>query len=384
MSFAGLLSTALAGGAAVIGKQAGDDIEQGRKADLMKQQADIEEQMRMRLAEFSEGVRQKGALADVTGPLGDAKQAYAARSERQKNDVAQENQEQERARIVKVGKGATGTDFISNLIANGDFAAATATGKAMTSGDRVVGYGGKLAGPDGKIIVDNEEDKARADAIRAGRAGAGSAKVDHFDAKQWDEARKPEKEWFKVADATGTDKYVPQLSAAFNRILTEAQNSGAMTPNQARSAAYDFTVGLQSRAESLMNSDEGKKAKMSVGQAADLVLKRMQEAAQPKNEAPAVKPDAAKPDAPAAKPAMLSVTEKLYERGGGPAREAADAATALRVERTRAEARSTEAKAGADPQIQELMRKVRESGGSDTASRDEVARLRLERYGLGD
>lgn len=76
MSFGGILAQALAGGTAAIGKQAGDDIEAQRKADMMRQQADIEEQMRMRLAEFSEGVRQRGALADVTGPLGDAKRAY--------------------------------------------------------------------------------------------------------------------------------------------------------------------------------------------------------------------------------------------------------------------------------------------------------------------
>ena len=76
MSFGGILATALAGGAGVIGKQAGDDIEAQRKADLMRQQADIEEQMRMRLAEFSEGVRQRGALADVTGPLGAAKREF--------------------------------------------------------------------------------------------------------------------------------------------------------------------------------------------------------------------------------------------------------------------------------------------------------------------
>ena len=76
MSFGGILAQALAGGTAAIGKQAGDDIEAQRKADLMRQQADIEEQMRMRLAEFSEGVRQRGALADVTGPLGAAKREF--------------------------------------------------------------------------------------------------------------------------------------------------------------------------------------------------------------------------------------------------------------------------------------------------------------------
>jgi len=69
----GLLATALAGGAGVIGKQAGDDIEQGRKADLMRQQADIEEQMRMRLAEFGEKQRRSGVVWDNTGEAADAK-----------------------------------------------------------------------------------------------------------------------------------------------------------------------------------------------------------------------------------------------------------------------------------------------------------------------
>ena len=79
MSFGGMLATALAGGANVIGKQAGDDIDQQRKTDLMTQQAAIEEQMRMRLAEHNERLRQSGALADVTGPLGDAKFANKVR-----------------------------------------------------------------------------------------------------------------------------------------------------------------------------------------------------------------------------------------------------------------------------------------------------------------
>ena len=52
MSGFGMLATALAGGAGVIGKQAGDDIEQGRKADLMRQEADIREQAEKRLIEF--------------------------------------------------------------------------------------------------------------------------------------------------------------------------------------------------------------------------------------------------------------------------------------------------------------------------------------------
>lgn len=73
MSGLGILAGALGGGAAAIGEQAKGDIAQQREMDMAKQKADIEEQMRMRLAEFSEGLRQKGVLADNTGPLADAK-----------------------------------------------------------------------------------------------------------------------------------------------------------------------------------------------------------------------------------------------------------------------------------------------------------------------
>ena len=73
MSFGGILATALAGGAQVVGKQAGDDIEAGRKTDLMREQAAIEEAMRMRLAEFSEKQRRSGVLWDNTGEAADAK-----------------------------------------------------------------------------------------------------------------------------------------------------------------------------------------------------------------------------------------------------------------------------------------------------------------------
>ncbi len=76
MSFGGILAQALAGGTAAIGKQAGDDIEAQRKADLMRQQADIEEQMRMRLSEFSEKQRRSGVLWETSGEGGAAKREY--------------------------------------------------------------------------------------------------------------------------------------------------------------------------------------------------------------------------------------------------------------------------------------------------------------------
>ena len=66
MSFGGILATALAGGAGVIGKQAGDDIEQRRRLDIAAESAKIEEQMRMRLAEFSAGVERRANMDRLT------------------------------------------------------------------------------------------------------------------------------------------------------------------------------------------------------------------------------------------------------------------------------------------------------------------------------
>jgi len=88
MSFGGILAQALAGGTAAIGKQAGDDIEAQRRADMMRQQADIEEQMRMRLADFSERQRRAGALWDTAGEGGAAKLDFARRTGEQATDIA--------------------------------------------------------------------------------------------------------------------------------------------------------------------------------------------------------------------------------------------------------------------------------------------------------
>lgn len=68
MSFGGILAQALAGGTAAIGKQAGDDIEGQRKADLMRQEADIREQAEKRLIEFrsnADRIANKNKLTDT-------------------------------------------------------------------------------------------------------------------------------------------------------------------------------------------------------------------------------------------------------------------------------------------------------------------------------
>lgn len=88
MSFGGILATALAGGAGVIGKQAGDDIEAQRKADLLKQQADIEFQTQQRLAEMRQRLERDQTLWKTQGEGGTATLDFNRRDIEQRNDLA--------------------------------------------------------------------------------------------------------------------------------------------------------------------------------------------------------------------------------------------------------------------------------------------------------
>ncbi len=83
MSWGGLLAGAIGGAANVIGKQAGDDIEQSRKAELMRQQADIEEQMRNRLAERQTARDKDMTLWKTQGEGGTAALDFSRRAEEQ-------------------------------------------------------------------------------------------------------------------------------------------------------------------------------------------------------------------------------------------------------------------------------------------------------------
>ena len=87
MSFGGILATALAGGAQVVGKQAGDDIEAGRKTDLMRQQADIELQAQQRLAEMRQRMDRDQTLWKTRGEGGTAALDFARRTGDQANAV---------------------------------------------------------------------------------------------------------------------------------------------------------------------------------------------------------------------------------------------------------------------------------------------------------
>jgi len=88
MSFGGILATALAGGAGVIGKQAGDDLEAQRRAEMMRQQADIAEQTEMRLMELRQRMGRDQMLWETTGEGGAAKLDLARRTGEQANDIA--------------------------------------------------------------------------------------------------------------------------------------------------------------------------------------------------------------------------------------------------------------------------------------------------------
>ena len=88
MSFGGILAQALAGGTAAIGKQAGDDLEAQRRAEMMRQQADIAEQTEKRLMEMRQRMGRDQALWETTGEGGAAKLDLARRTGEQANDIA--------------------------------------------------------------------------------------------------------------------------------------------------------------------------------------------------------------------------------------------------------------------------------------------------------
>ena len=66
MSMLGALAMGVAGGASAFAGQAQGDIEKNQKLDLAKQAAEIESQMRMRMADYTEKIRQSGRASDFT------------------------------------------------------------------------------------------------------------------------------------------------------------------------------------------------------------------------------------------------------------------------------------------------------------------------------
>ena len=88
MSFGGILAQALAGGTAAIGKQAGDDLEAQRRAEMMRQQADIAEQTEKRLMEMRQRMGRDQTLWETTGEGGAAKLDLARRTGEQANSLS--------------------------------------------------------------------------------------------------------------------------------------------------------------------------------------------------------------------------------------------------------------------------------------------------------
>jgi hypothetical protein len=85
--FSGLLATSLAGGAAVIGKQAGDDIEQQRRNELMQQAAAVEEARQMRLLDMQNRLQKERTLYETSGEGGAARLDFERRAGEQANDL---------------------------------------------------------------------------------------------------------------------------------------------------------------------------------------------------------------------------------------------------------------------------------------------------------
>jgi hypothetical protein len=88
MGVGGILAQALAGATGVIGRQAGDDIEAQRKADMLRQQADIAEQTEKRLLEMRQRMGRDQTMWETTGEGGAAKLDLARRTGEQANDIA--------------------------------------------------------------------------------------------------------------------------------------------------------------------------------------------------------------------------------------------------------------------------------------------------------
>lgn len=98
MSFGGMLAAGIAGGANQVVQQAAGDVEANRRLQLQQQMAQIEEQMRMRLMDRQESLRQQGLVfeSNPDGPVAQGK--LKIREAEGKQDVAK-NVDQARSLI---------------------------------------------------------------------------------------------------------------------------------------------------------------------------------------------------------------------------------------------------------------------------------------------
>lgn len=180
MSFGGILAQALAGGAGVIGKQAGDDMEAQRKADLMRQEADIREQAEKRLIEFranADRIANKNKLADTRDFNAD--DATLAASDK----IARRSAATTRA-VQTETAGDESLNAALRKKADEDARAKASTDKAITkeqAADPI--YLGSIA----KIKLADPEVAAR---IAASRASAGAASASAAESRERTEGLK--------------------------------------------------------------------------------------------------------------------------------------------------------------------------------------------------
>lgn len=233
----------------------------------------------------------------------------------------------------------------------------------------------------------NSAYKDQAGAALTARTTGGGGKADHYEAKEWYDAQKPDKGWFTSTDeVTGKELLVPSLQDAYLRRFSELRTRGDLNPIEARAQAYSYSVGIQDRADVLMKEAQSQKQPMDMKQAVAIVRKRMAEvgappAAPPSPPAPpgtTMQGAAGKKSPPPAPPAGPSVQDQI---------SAAQAPVASDFQ-SRLQAQSSAAsKAAADPDLMKLeqLRVEAIRANKPMVANNVIAqivKLRQERYGL--
>lgn len=243
--FGGIVASALQGGAEVVGRQAQDALADQRKLDITKQISQMDEEKQMRIAEATANLRLKTdqtsreqerdfsvdpRTLDASGKVADAKNAHA---------------------VYHTKLGDQIRDAKGNLVAEN-------TG------------------------LTNAEARAQ---------GGGSAKVDHYDDKVWEQYTKADPALVSFTDPiTQKQREVPELRnvyvSEYNRLREQAKVNGG-SASVASEQARNTVIKLRNAAEDLANSDEGKRLNMTPEQATKQLLKEYEQARRaPAGQAP--------------------------------------------------------------------------------------------------
>lgn len=260
MGAGGIIASALAGGADVLGRQAGDQVQAQTQLDMRTQLLKLEEEKQLRIAEATSNL---GLAAD------------------------KKRLEQERDFSV-----APATLAAKNKVAENDLA-----NKPITTSL------GQEVYKDGKLYVKNQG--LTAPEARAG----GTGKVDHFDEKAWDTAMKVDPAAVTYADPiSGKSREVPELRQVYLMEMNKFRQRGDSAPNLAAEQARNTVLRLRNAAEDMANSEEGRKANMTPEMAIKQILSEYEKARRgpaPTPGKPAVSPAAAAAKPPAAPAAGL-------------------------------------------------------------------------------